>query len=154
LRRLKEIAENNADQDSALEFHANEMRAKRWHKNNSMLGLAFDYAFDIFSNYGSSELRPLAGLVYLWFLFSCYYFSVSGNIWVSATTRFTEALIFSGCQILPMVPGSEVASKESITILFFNNLFPLLHWVTFAQSLLSLMLLFLFGLALRNRFKL
>jgi hypothetical protein len=154
LRRLKEIAENNKDHERALAFHADEMRAKRWHKNSTRTGPLFDYTFDKLSNYGRSELRPLVWLSVLWFLFGCYYFLVSGNVWIDAGKKFAEAMAFSGSQMLPIVPGSRVASMEGLTILFFNNLSPLLHLVTFIQSIMSLMLIFLIGLALRNRFRL
>jgi hypothetical protein len=153
LRRLKELAEHNSDHERVLQFHADEMRAKRWHENNTLGGLLFDYSYDILSDYGRSELRPSICLLMLWLLFGCLYYSVSGNILISTGKKWAEALAFSGSQIFPIIPGSRVARTEGIEILFFNNLSPLLHLATFIQSVLSLMFLFLIGLALRNRFR-
>jgi hypothetical protein len=153
LRRLKEIAENNKDHERALAFHADEMRAKRWHENISFRGLFVDYIFDWFSDYGRSASRPLICLTWLWIFFGCLYFFASGNDLIEKWKKFWEALAFSGGQIFPIIPGSSTARMEGIQILFFNNLSPVLHLATFVQSVLSLMLLFLIGLALRNRFR-
>ena len=64
LCRLKEIAESNKDHAAALGFHADEMRAKRWQKER--MGTAaslLDWLFDVFSLYGQSIWRPMAGLL-------------------------------------------------------------------------------------------
>jgi hypothetical protein len=64
-----------------------------------------------------------------------------------------EALSFSGGQILPIIPSSRLARSEGVTSLFHGDLSFGLHVATFIQSIISLLLLFLIGLALRNRFR-
>ncbi len=70
LRRLKELAENNKHHEAALRFHADEMRAKRWHKTGRLASI-LDMLFSATSNYGQSILRPFVGLVILMIFMSC-----------------------------------------------------------------------------------
>ncbi|KAA1158791.1 hypothetical protein EU508_14965 [Pseudoalteromonas fuliginea] len=155
-RRLKELAENNKDHERALDFHAKEMRSKRFHENTTYTGLFFDYSFDLLSNYGRSELRPFIALVVIWFLFALFYLLISPIATVcfdGYCLKLGEALSFSGGQVIPIIPGSQLARAESIKKLFSGNLTPLIHLLTFLQSLISFTLFFLIGLALRNRFR-
>lgn len=62
LCRLKEIAESNKDHPKALQFHSEEMRAKRWHKL-SVTQSFLDILFDAFSRYGQSIIRPVIGML-------------------------------------------------------------------------------------------
>jgi hypothetical protein len=153
LRRLKEITENNKDHERALAFHADEMRAKRWHENTTIRGMLFDYVYDRLSNYGRSESRPLFCLSIIWLWFGGIYFIYAKCSELSPNILLSEALAFSGSQLLPFVSGSRLAQKEGVDTLFDGDLSPLIHGITFVQSILSLILLFLVGLALRNRFR-
>ncbi len=153
LRRLKEIAEDNKDHERALEFHAQEMRAKRWHENTSFRGLVFDCLYDKLSNYGRSESRPFVCLAGLWLLFASIYSIMSGNTLIDTCQKVGAALAFSASQIIPVAPGSRFAQMQSLEVLFFNKMYLGLYLVTLLQSVLSIILLFLIGLALRNRFR-
>lgn len=155
-RRLKELAEVNKDHDRALDFHAYEMRSKRGHENITKSGLFLDITFDWLSNYGRSELRPFLALVAVWLLFTVLYFISSPETVIGLNghwQKLTEALSFSGGQIMPIIPDSRLARNEGVEILFKGDLSPLLHLATFLQSIISLLMLFLIGLALRNRFR-
>lgn len=155
-RRLKELAEVNKDHDRALDFHAYEMRSKRGHENITKSGLFLDVTFDWLSNYGRSELRPFLALIAAWLLFAVLYFISSPETVIGLNghwQKLTEALSFSGGQIMPIIPGSRLARNEGVEILFKGDLSPLLHLATFLQSIISLLMLFLIGLALRNRFR-
>lgn len=155
-RRLKELAENNKDHELALDFHAKEMRSKRFHENTTYTGLFLDYSFDLLSNYGRSELRPFIALVVIWFLFALLYLLISPIATVGFDgycLKLGEALSFSGGQSIPIIPSSKLARDEGIDILFSGNLTPFIHLLTFSQSLISFTLFFLIGLALRNRFR-
>jgi len=151
--RLKELAENNKDHANALEFHANEMRAKRWYNKDFLSNSILDLVYDKLSNYGRSLKRPLFCLISVWLFFSGLYFLLSPNIWISTGKRIEESMAFSGGLLIPLFPSSSVARSEGVEILFFNNLSPLLHFITSSQSLLAATFLFLFGLAMRNRFR-
>lgn len=156
LRRLKEIAEESKDYERALDFHAREMRAKRWHVNTSFWGLLLDYSFDFFSNYGRSEKRPLFWLFVTWIFFAIPYFLLSPVKhfgFNGSVEKFSEALSFSAGQMIPFIPGSKLARSEGVTTLFGGDLSFGLHLLTFSQSLISFVFLFLIGLALRNRFR-
>ena len=76
LRRLKELAENNKHHEAALRFHADEMRAKRWHKTGRLASI-LDMLFSATSNYGQSILRPFLGLVVLTLILTFWEFMSS-----------------------------------------------------------------------------
>ncbi|PCI05807.1 MAG: hypothetical protein COB78_04270 [Hyphomicrobiales bacterium] len=155
-RRLKEIAGNNKDHEQALYFNVMEMQAKRWHKT-TIAGLFFEFVFQASSNYGRSEIRA-----FLWMVFVCaacsrayLYWSdtmkdqlcePSGKMWASIT--------FSIGQMLSFVPISRTARIDGAKCLFRLEQLPVeVVLLAFAQSLISIILIFLIGLSLRNRFK-
>lgn len=157
LRRLKEIADDNKDYERSLEFHAQEMRVKRWHDKKEPFGLFFDISYEIFSDYGRSELRPILGLLFSWFLFAFAYFYNSPLLNKDCECfgyLFLEALILSGSQTFPFVPSSKLTRYDATVTLFGDDLSAVVHSFLLIQGLLSFIFLFLFGLALRNRFKL
>lgn len=153
LRRLKETAENNKDHERALEFHAQEMRAKRWNENRSILWLTLDWLFYRVSNYGRSIFTPIVCLLVVWLWFSSFYFIESKCVDMSPKKQFLEALLFSGGQMLPFIPDSKNVRADGMISLFGGDMAPVLHASAFIQSFFSLILFFLIGLALRNRFR-
>ncbi len=153
LGRLKEIAENNKDHERALAFYADEMRAKRWQENTTIRSNLLDLTYDKLSNYGRSESRPVTCLIGLWLLFAGCYYAMSGNTMIAVSQKICAALAFSASQIIPIAPGSKPAQLQSAQLLFFGKMELGLYLVTLAQSVLSIALLFLIGLALRNRFR-
>jgi len=158
LRRLKEIAENNKDHELSLEFNAQEMRCKREHNKTKRFDVYIDAAYDKISNYGRSELKPLACLLILWIIFGLLYVLLSSFVNPFSSelfwTKLSNAMSFSGAQILPFVPSSRLVMQEGVDTLFSNDLSPCVHFMATIQSTLSFGLLFLVGLALRNRFRL
>lgn len=149
-RRLKEFAGNNKDHEQALKFNVMEMQAKRWHKSNT-LGLVIEFIFQKSSNYGRSEIRPFLWMVFLWMSCGILYYWMSNTV---ASGKFCTALIFSLGQMFSFVPISRTARSDGAKILFCEDVLPnlVISLATF-QSLASIVLIFLFGLSLRNRFK-
>lgn len=157
LRRLKEIAEANKDHQAALRFAADENRAKRWIET-SWWGSVLDMAFSGFSNYGQSILRPSVALSLLIPLFALVYMSFSpldlrGNF---SPSQFTEhGLALSLSNTVPFLPPMVTTRTDTVDLLFpADNPGILVHAAMAAQSLLSLVFVFLIGLGLRNRFRL
>lgn len=167
LCRLKEIAESNKDHVTALRFHADEMRAKRWQKERiGTTASLLDWLFDVFSLYGQSIWRPMAGLLLtittslLYTVGFCFpllspssyaqWFTNMGNIsyqtWVygfditlSRTIPFLGGIRVDGAFAL-----KELEPLLSVNFSLFSALF----------SLLAFAFIFLIGLGLRNRFRL
>ena len=160
--RLKELAEGQKDHESALEFRAQEMRAARRHEAQGMPWF-LNGCFDKVSDYGRSEIRPLCGLGLVWLAFGILYSGLSA--WCSQSTaafyvKLGNGLAFSASQMFPLIPGVR-ESREAALKALFPGMPPdalSLPWgfsaLTFFQGLLALALLFLLGLALRNRFRL
>ncbi|NQY81901.1 MAG: hypothetical protein HRT36_02420 [Alphaproteobacteria bacterium] len=143
LRRLKEISEQNKDHGKALEFNALELQGERHYDNNkSWHGLFLESCFRIFSNYGRSVFRPLLFLIVLWFVCGSVYCYFTGNI--------QSPLAFSARQMFPLIASLREADFSEV----YQNFDWCIKIMMFFQSILAFMLIFLVGLALRNRFRL
>ena len=152
LRRLKELAEQNRDFEKALDFRVEEMRAARWHNKHGFATALVEGLFWLASDYGRSLVRPLCGLIGLWLLGAAVYAKAS-------TLPFTyheiiKAMPFSWGQMFVYIPSSKDARTQGLMALFGEHMPNWLYFITFSQSLLTLVLLFQVGLVLRNRFKL
>ena len=166
LCRLKELAESNKDHRKALKFHADEMRAKRWHKYGAFASV-LDLMFDKISNYGQSLMRPVLALIFIIAAMTIYTvgyqlpFSTKWNdyrLWIHnmesiTTTTWIDGFIASLSHVIPFVGGMQGHGKEALATL--NPILPQ-HYGAMALlfSLPAFALLFLIGLALRNRFRL
>ncbi|MBQ4877796.1 hypothetical protein J8M21_11310 [Pseudoalteromonas luteoviolacea] len=156
LRRLKELAESNKHYKLALDLHVEEMKSSRWIETTSKRSLFTEFLFQKFGDYGRSILRPLTSLVLLWLVCAPIYASASNNKEISL-----DALLFSFSQMFSIIPSSRDARSESSTALYGTlidgKLIVDVPHVVFAiaglQSLTSIILVFLVGLALRNRFR-
>ncbi|MCG7540600.1 hypothetical protein [Pseudoalteromonas sp. OF7H-1] len=151
IRRLKELAETNKHHKLALDLHIEEMKCSRWIETTSKRALFAEFLFEKFGDYGRSIQRPLVGIAATGVLCSpIYYFNSTVK-----EPLFTDALYYSFSQMLHLIPSSRTGRSELAIKLFEstdkipNHIF-LLSW---AQSLISIALVFLVGLALRNRFR-
>ena len=152
LRRLKELAEQNRDFEKTLDFRVEEMRAARWRNKHGFATALVEGLFWLASDYGRSLVRPLCGLIGLWLLGAAVYAKAS-------TLPFTyhqliKAMPFSWGQMFVYIPSSKEARTQGLMALFGEHMPNWLYFITFSQSLLTLVLLFQVGLVLRNRFKL
>ncbi len=167
LRRLKELAENNKDHQKALDFHVLEMKASRTQKRYPLIQNIIDseFWFDILSDYGRSVARPVKYMFCMWVLFAKIYFLASYAVFVHSaplSQRITSALTYSAANMFPFVSSSRDARPHGLETLFDKAaLSPENQWymdvifgVAFLQSFLAIVLLFLFGLALKHKFKL
>ena len=153
---IKEIAENNRDYPRALQYKILEMQAARWHKTNSIGPLTLEFFFWLTSDYGQSVARPIMGLFALWLAFAGFYTGLSNTACsMCIGDKISSALTFSAGQMLPFVPSAREARLGWEKVLFLGDRLPgCIYALTFTQSIMAVGLLFLLGLALRNRFKL
>ena len=164
LRRLKELAENNKDHNKALDFHIMEMQASREFEHSRIWPLPLlvntEFWFDKLGDYGRNFKQPFSILVFLWVVFSWLY--CLRSYIATATLHIMPSLIFGGAQILSFLPTSKTAKDQMAQTLFpaekisdlGYNIPSDVYLLTFAESLLSLVLIFLMGLALKHKFKL
>lgn len=159
--RLKEIAESNKDHESALRFHANEMRAKRW--NSVGIGASLlDLLFDFTSCYGQSIARPLLLLLFCIFSLTLYtvgYVPFSPN-WFSNMTSIDNQTLINGFEValnktIPFLASVKDEGKAAYQMLDSAGMLPN-HYGAVSSlffALPSFVFLFLIGLGLRNRFR-
>ncbi len=149
LRRLRELAENNRHHDAGLDFFALESRVMRKSGDWCKFRSALDRLYQLSSNYGRSILRPS-----LWLLLSTLSFFVI--YWWSATAqcaKWQDALNLAVSNALPFILSSRGQAEVAFKALFPEKTVCLVL-LTYGQSLLSLVFIFLIGLGLRNRFRL
>lgn len=165
LRRLKEIAENNKDHAAALRFHADEMRAKRWHEMGFGASL-LDMCFSGLSNYGQSILRPFSALCTLMFTMALYAVGFAFPIsltpkdytqWLSNTLTINFSTWLYGFELaissaLPFISSSRNVNKTAGEALL-DILPSYFGAVSLVYGGLCFLFLFLIGLGLRNRFR-
>jgi len=137
LRRLKELAEKNKHHEAALRFHANEMRAKRWHETG-LIASCQDMIFSGISDYGQSIWRPVAGLVLLTFFFP-FVADTSLKFWEFMSLPIEKEMVKEALRnSLPFLPASRSILSSITSIL---------------HQLVAIIFIFLIGLGLRNRFR-
>lgn len=164
LKKLKEIALNNHDKKSSLDFHIKEMKAKRWHEIKIFRGLGVDYLFYWLSYYGRSILLPSFWLILSWLGFGYYYFikinptnitPVLADKVSALETTYIDMLPFSASNIFPYLPSSVEIREESLKLILNGqiNISSEIHTIMIIQGNFSFILLFLIALALVNRFK-
>jgi hypothetical protein len=169
-QRAEEI--NNAKYERV--FHTYELRARRRRRDRDApyVERVLSQIYDLTSEYGQSITRPLLCVLGLWALLGFVYWFVAGVI---TDAGLVEALQFSARQVikpfsvwsrdiaLPAVPGSgaaEAPDRWIVALLHVGNNFGdllrtlLVQVLATLQSLASLALLFLSGLAIRRVFRL
>ena len=139
LRRFKELAESNKDHAAALRFHADELRAKRWNKDQGMgYGMSFlDLLYSMTSNYGQSIGRPAVWLATI-SIFIGVYLMINQGLDASETVRLLVA------NMVPFVAISKTIIEVKYQVV---SVLLLIH------GLISFVFIFLIGLGFRNRFR-
>lgn len=151
-RRLKELAMAAKDHEREQEFFALELKAKR-HYETQGWALLLNYAYELFSGFGRSVMRPLVGLVGVWF-----WFGVGHGMFakLEAGAPWLDGFRLSTAVLLPFVSSARTIYGEASEALYEDA--PAQAWAldlaVVTESALGLLFLFLLGLALRNRFRL
>jgi uncharacterized protein YjbI with pentapeptide repeats len=156
--RLKEIAASNNDHQSALGFHANEMRAKRWQHEKGLNATVTAYTESLLDtfygwlcDYGQSILLPV-----FWFLLCimiCTFKYAIAADKLELVDALPASLMLSISNSIPFLQSSKGVQKETIDILFnYPDSVNIYFWLA-SQGALSFVFIFLIGLGLRNRFR-
>lgn len=151
-RRLKELAEANKDHQAAQDFHVLEMQAKRVH-SKCPIGYLWntEFWYEKLSDYGRSITQPLLWMAYIWWAWTIAYMTVS--FVVTDKAQFVKNAVYSVAQMLAFIPSSRDARFHLGEALFGTTPPDLIYALTFSQSILALILLFLLGLGLRHRYR-
>ncbi len=143
--RLRLFMNKNLQVEEEQFFHRQEMRCKKITDHWSHRPVY--WLFEIFSDYGNSVGRPMAGLFALWVVGIMARLEWSaGNIWADAGST-TYSMGWSFANLFPFFGFRRLYfSGENLTT-----------WQSFiggAETVAGFILLFLLGLGLRNRFRL
>ena len=147
-RRLKVMAQEAGDRDLQLSAFAGEMEMKLqgqslWQKSLIPLRL-----YKWLSNYGQSLLRPIFALLLIWVVFASIYLHMLYSP-ILKQSDFIDMLVFSATNMVPFTNNINTNLLNSIVA---NEASGYFYGMAFLQRILGLPLLFLFGLALRNKF--
>ncbi len=154
-RRLKELAEANKDHHKAKEFHIMEMQAARTHKFPYDFLFKSEFWYEKLSDYGRSITRPLWWMAGIWWTWSIFYLFAS--FLEIGKALWPQAAVYSAAQMFAFIPSSRGARNDVGDALFCAEkdcaLPEWIYLLTFSQSILALILLFLLGLGLRHRYR-
>ncbi|UJX26407.1 pentapeptide repeat-containing protein [Pseudoalteromonas sp. CF6-2] len=151
LCRLKEIAESNRNHERALAFHADELRAKRWHVFSPWQSV-LDVLFSLTSNYGQSIMRPSMYLLASVFIFASLTLNQTKQPSYDIA-QMKAALTISVATATPFLAISKEARTKGTEELFNKELPDNYYLYSYIHSGSSFVFMFLIGLGLRNRFR-
>lgn len=147
LCRLKELATRNQERERALAFNADELRARRKFGNCKETAFSLpDILYSGISNYGQSMIRPFIGLT------SIFTLTWLGLSWLGGC-GYGEAFVYAINHALPLL-NLGGGFWDSFWTGFLNYPCQLPVILLIFYKIFALMFLFLFGLGIRNRFRL
>ena len=171
LRKLKKVAQEEKDHLRALDYKVQEMQAKRWHDNvdepTGRLSKLFkaipECVFWLLSDYGRGLFRPALWLLFITFIMVPVYYSLlsadtstdqSQNLEDCSSEQldYYDALGYSFSQIFPWTPISRVQQESFRKKINCSPSKTSITFLSLAHTIVSTLLLFLFGLGARNRF--
>lgn len=171
-RALRLVAKAGEDHEREQAFFALELQAKRlsayqraarwkWWHEDAWEWLAYKL-YDCFSDSGRSLKRPLTGFLLTfaisWFAVISLWFNPDHHQIEGCTTQLMRGNLYSllidgvSYTLSTMLPfiGASIQARSD---LFPACAYPSLHLISYVSGLFSFIFLFLFGLALRNRFR-
>ena len=160
-RELTRIAEKAKDHDREHVFFKGQMRAERKLKVQGAFRRVFNRFYDVLSDYGRSALRPLFWLVASTGLFAVLYGVASTALVdqgkIAACGKIVEKSLFLAlANALPAISGGQRQSILNAYECLYGDKTDvpvLVGYLGVVQTLLSVILLFLIALALRNMFR-
>jgi len=150
-RRLKELAANSKDHEREQDFFAKELMSKRFYEQKNFLALLLSFLYEKISDFGRSISIPGMFFLNIWLWWSLLFYICS----TATTATIEHGLRLSASVMMPFSASAKAAFTESKKALFGDpaNLGFLFDATVIFQGLLSLICVFLIGLALRNRFR-
>src|SRR5580704_1239515 len=155
-RRLKQLASDWRDHERELEFFAKELRANRFHETRGCGAILLNLAYGGPSNFGRSVARPVCWLVLLTLFAAVQTVFQHWPRWEAMTGRIEPALVLSATDAALLLGSDKWGIRGDACDALYGakcNFSLGVGILAYAQSAVSLFLLFLVGLGLRNRFR-
>lgn len=146
-RALKKMAAQSHNHTQEIEFFAEETRATHYHEGEWKSPLI--YLYDSVSNFGRNIYRPGALLFSFWVYFAYAYLIPPG-----ANVNFPAAFSLSASNTFAFLSWARTGREEALKALYGNSWSGWVDAISYTQGVLSLLLLFLIGLAIRNKLRL
>ena len=156
-RKLKQMAIQSSDHANEVKFFGFETHAKytlhetTWHEK------IFIKAYWICSNFGASIGKPLLSLatflIFMFFVNMQIFWSQKNECRLDTSLYFDSVVSFTLSESLPIVRLSRSESIKIKKCLFHTRLKLMDHLWKLAHLIPATLFLFLFGLGVRNRFK-
>ncbi len=150
-RRLRRMAAEAKDHARELVFFAQETRARYGHELNAFQYFPF-LLYHWFSDFGRSLWRPALGLVAFWILAAE---GLYHSRYCMSGARF-DAYMLSLSNTMPFLSWGQSVRPDYLTTLYGETIsqHPTVSVIMYGQGFLSLIFIFLIGLALRNKLRL
>ena len=156
-RRLKEIALQNRHHNQALDFHVGELQANRWQGSSKIanfMAALLEFFYWALGNYGRSVALPIIWIFVALTAFGASYTALIVQNFSEWCEKFELGIAFSSGQMLSFIPIN-MSAREALTKSMFGaellpNTIILLGTI---QSIIAIILIFLLGLGLRNKFR-
>ena len=134
-----------------MKFFAQEMKAKRRSEISSRTEKFWNYLYELLSFYGTSIARPAICLVMTFVVFFGLYLSIPSYRYCESKTSMLSYLAYSN--LIPIPTGLKSSQIEITSCLFGNHIPASMMFLTSLEGIVGAVFLFLFLLAIRNKFK-
>lgn len=123
----------------------------RGFNTSQLVDLPIELFYQVISNYGRSFYRPIVAMFFALFGLACVFQYIADGEEIPPTP---EIVALSGTYLFAVLPAFKGRVAETVDCLFPNG--PTLLFYMFAtfESAIGTVLIFLTGLALRNKFRL
>lgn len=164
-RMLKQAMEKSANKAMEQRFHRYELISHREQRSTPLVERIFSHFYELTANYGSSLGRPIGALLIVWLAFAGIFWVIAHGFDASLGAALHPsgridplamgALSFSASRVLPG-GAFENVSREWITALAecrSAELIFLVRVLASLESVVAVVLAFVFGLSVRRKFQ-
>ena len=153
-RRLKELAKSAEDHENEISFLKGELESKARFSQKKSEKL-WVWGYSTFSDYGRSVIRPFFTLLGNLLGFSFIYWIIALFFPLNPDASFWDSLKVSSAIVIPFGSLSRTVFQKSgpFEQLFGTEPSLLVYFAGAVEGIISIALIFLIGLALRNRFR-
>lgn len=163
-RKLKELAIAKHDRERELYFFSLELKADRFQFGRPSAGIFatiissfIGIFYEVLSNFGRSIMLPITWMffVYWYFRFLLYKPYLQDINLVETCNSDTQGVLLTSFTLSKLFPFVTLPTKLEASIIdcVFGGVINIPIFLIYAQTIISVILLFLMGLGIRNRFK-
>jgi len=152
LRQFRLFAQEHDDRRLALDIFALEQKNRRlWYDQPLSKGFILGLLFQVFSDFGRSVFRPIVALTIIFVSCSFALFLVGSPNSCPFREQIKSSILLSTNNLLPFLTWQKQSLLSAAELCLFGPTVPMgFGAISIAQSIFSLVFLFLLGLGIRN----